>query len=51
MRGSGFMKIRKAELGDLKEIIDIFSNAINTMNDNNIHQWDEIYPYLFEKKL
>lgn len=38
------MKIRKAELGDLKEIMDIFSKAISTMNDNNIHQWDEIYP-------
>ncbi|WML33313.1 GNAT family N-acetyltransferase [Clostridium sp. OS1-26] len=38
------MKIRKAELGDLKEIMDIFSNAISTMNNNNIHQWDGIYP-------
>lgn len=38
------MKIRKSELGDLKEIMDIFSKAISTMNDNNIHQWDEKYP-------
>lgn len=38
------MKIRKAELGDLNIIIDIFKNAINEMNDNNISQWDEIYP-------
>lgn len=38
------MKIRKAELEDLNIIIDIFKNAINTMNDNDIHQWDEIYP-------
>lgn len=38
------MKIRKAELEDLNIIADIFRNAINTMNDNNIHQWDEIYP-------
>lgn len=38
------MKIRKAELVDLNIIIDIFKNAINEMNDNNIPQWDEIYP-------
>jgi hypothetical protein len=39
------MKIRKAELEDLNIIIDIFKNGINAMNDNNnIHQWDEIYP-------
>lgn len=38
------MKIRKAELEDLKIIIDIFRNAIKAMNDNNIYQWDEIYP-------
>ncbi|MFT8315598.1 MAG: GNAT family N-acetyltransferase [Clostridium sp.] len=38
------MKIRKAELEDLNIIMDIFRNAINVMNDNNIPQWDEIYP-------
>ncbi|WP_097025653.1 GNAT family N-acetyltransferase [Clostridium peptidivorans] len=38
------MKIRKAELEDLNIIIDIFKNAISEMNDNNISQWDEIYP-------
>lgn len=38
------MKIRKAELKDLNIIIDIFRNAINAMNYNNINQWDEIYP-------
>lgn len=38
------MKIRKAELEDLNIIIDIFRKAINRMNDNNIRQWDEIYP-------
>lgn len=38
------MKIRKAELEDLNIIVDIFRNAINEMNDNNIPQWDEIYP-------
>lgn len=38
------MKIRKAEIEDLNKIIDIFVNAINVMNDNDIHQWDEVYP-------
>ncbi|AGK96088.1 hypothetical protein [Clostridium pasteurianum] len=38
------MKIRKAELEDLNIIMDIFRNAINVMNDNNIPQWDKIYP-------
>lgn len=38
------MKIRKAEIEDLKTITDIFRNAINTLNDNNIPQWDETYP-------
>ena len=35
------MKIRKAELEDLNIIIDIFRNAINAMDDNNINQWDQ----------
>lgn len=38
------MKIRKAEIEDLNIVIDIFRNAINEMDDNNIHQWDETYP-------
>lgn len=38
------MKIRKAEFGDLNIIIDIFKNAIKVMEDNNIFQWDDIYP-------
>jgi len=38
------MKIRKAELEDLNIIIGIFKDAINVMHDNNIYQWDEIYP-------
>lgn len=44
MRGSVGLKIKKAELEDLNIIISIFRNAINAMNDNNINQWDEIYP-------
>lgn len=38
------MKIRKAGLSDLDEIIEIYKNVIITMEKNNIHQWDEIYP-------
>jgi len=38
------MKIRKAQLEDLNIIVEVFRNAINEMNDNNIPQWDEIYP-------
>ncbi|MEA4900484.1 GNAT family N-acetyltransferase [Desulfitobacterium sp.] len=38
------MKIRKAKFEDLNIIIDIFRKAIKVMNDNNIHQWDEVYP-------
>ncbi|MGY0372382.1 hypothetical protein [Clostridium sp. JNZ J1-5] len=32
------MKIRKPELEDLNIIIEIFRNAINIINENNIHQ-------------
>lgn len=38
------MWMRKAELKDLNIILDIFSSAIITMNNNNINQWDERYP-------
>lgn len=38
------MEIRKADLSDLDEIIEIYKNVIITMEKNNIHQWDEIYP-------
>ena len=38
------MLIRKAEYEDLKIIIEIFKNAIKVMNDNNINQWDDLYP-------
>lgn len=38
------MEIRKAEIEDLNTVIDIFRNAINAMNDENIFQWDELYP-------
>jgi len=37
------MRVRKAEFGDLNVIINIFKNSIDAMNDNGIHQWDELY--------
>lgn len=42
--GRFVLKLRRAEIGDLNIIIDIFKNAIKAMNNNNINQWDEIYP-------
>lgn len=36
--------IRKAQREELKNIVDIFKNAIFVMNENNIPQWDELYP-------
>jgi len=36
--------IRKAEYEDLNIILEIFKNAIKIMNDNNINQWDDLYP-------
>jgi hypothetical protein len=38
------LNIKKAEFEDLNIIIDIFRNAIKVMNDNNVNQWDEVYP-------
>lgn len=38
------MKIIKAKQKDLNIIADIFKNAIDLMNNNNLYQWDEIYP-------
>lgn len=38
------MIIRKSKFADLEMIVNIFKNAIKTMNENNIYQWDEIYP-------
>lgn len=38
------MLIRKAEFADLNTIVDIFKDAIKKMDENNIYQWDEIYP-------
>jgi len=36
--------IRKASISDLKTICDLYNTAIQVMDDNNIHQWDTLYP-------
>jgi ribosomal protein S18 acetylase RimI-like enzyme len=36
--------IRKAKRDDLQEIISIFKMATEVMNENNILQWDDLYP-------
>ncbi len=38
------LTIRKACLNDLDIVVQLFNNAIQNMNDNNIPQWDEMYP-------
>lgn len=38
------IEYRIAGLEDLKEICELVQNAINTMIQQNILQWDEIYP-------
>ena len=35
---------RKANRNDLPEIVLMVQNAIRVMEDNHIHQWDELYP-------
>lgn len=35
---------RTADGKDLEEIVLLVQNAIRRMEDNNIHQWDELYP-------
>ena len=38
------MKYFKADISQLDEIFSVYSNAIITMEKDNIPQWDEIYP-------
>ena len=38
------MNYSKANINDLEEIYSLYQNAIITMEKDNIHQWDEIYP-------
>lgn len=38
------IKIRKAVMEELEEIVDIYKSVIVKMNRDGIHQWDETYP-------
>ena len=38
------MKYSKADISQIEAIFSVYQNAIITMENNNIHQWDEIYP-------
>ncbi len=38
------MNYSKADINDLEEIYSLYQNAIIAMEEDNIHQWDEIYP-------
>lgn len=38
------LKVLKAKIEDLPEVLSMFQNAIQYMNKNNIPQWDEHYP-------
>ena len=38
------MEYSKAQLNQLEEIFSVYSNAIKAMDNDNIPQWDEIYP-------
>ena len=38
------MIIEKAKIECLDEIFHIYKNAVDLLNEKNIHQWDEVYP-------
>lgn len=38
------MEFKKATENDITEICSLIKNAIDVMEKNNIHQWDELYP-------
>lgn len=38
------LKYRKATFDDLEEIWNIVGNSIDVMEENNIFQWDDLYP-------
>ena len=38
------MEYSKVEINQLDQIFSLFSDAIITMENAGIHQWDEIYP-------
>lgn len=46
----GFMRVLivpMAEMGDLPQIKEVYTNIIEKMNENNIQIWDDIYPCEF----
>ena len=38
------LKFQLAEKTDLEKIIQLYKNAIAKMDEQNIPQWDEVYP-------
>jgi len=38
------ISIRVANIQDLEKICMLFEKAVHFMNENEIHQWDELYP-------
>ncbi len=38
------MEFRKATENDIEEILLLVKSAVKNMEENGIHQWDEIYP-------
>ncbi len=38
------MKIRKAKISDLEDIMTMYSSCVSGMIENGIDQWDETYP-------
>ena len=49
----GFMRVliepmaAMAEIGELPQIKEVYTNIIEKMNENNIQIWDDIYPCEF----
>jgi ribosomal protein S18 acetylase RimI-like enzyme len=41
------MDLRLAEKNDLSQLKRMYEKIIDNMNENNIHIWDEVYPYEF----
>jgi hypothetical protein len=38
------LEIIKITIEDLVNVVNLYKNAIKKMEENNIFQWDEIYP-------
>ena len=38
------LKLRKANIKDLSNVIEVVKAAIEEMNKNDILQWDDLYP-------